>query len=353
MAQCSGQDQKPLSDFGSGRELMAMLQHKNNEEKMRILKEESQLADSTLQLMKSFRGDDAVIFNTPKGDEIKEARDIEKIFEENQVRDALQKGLKNLKIKTVSDEKSQKKHLAIDYNYFGGDDINTGIFLMDRTLLEIKKIVQNGKITDQPNLNDKSIDSVLIVAKTKIPTSFERIRTEQKEIVYDKQWKIEIAKTDEYTISVTFPKTIENRLLYIQAETIDGKLMDPGTFTAIPLTDFNEEAVHSVENISKQLRKAKSGSLENLNKILEKDLAQYKKVRQLVAYAEHSAKKNQNNTKFDLMQQVIKKGNEMQLLSENKRIIYAQFPAVPEKIVLIFGKNEKEIQLQQWIIKQS
>lgn len=89
MAQCSAQNKKAFSDFESGKEFMVMLQQKTDEEKKRVLTEESQLADSTLLLMKSFKGDDAVIFDTPKDDEIKQPRNVEKVFEERTVRKTL------------------------------------------------------------------------------------------------------------------------------------------------------------------------------------------------------------------------------------------------------------------------
>lgn len=140
-------------------------------------------------------------------------------------------------------------------------------------------------------------------------------------------------------------------MVYIQAETIDGRLMDPGVFTSFPVTDFDANVLWSVEKISRQLRQAESGDLQSLEYIPEKDFIRYKKVRQLFTYAEHSAKKNRNNPEFDLMKAFISKGNELELLSENKKIIYAQFSSVPEKIVLVFGKNDKEIQSEQWITK--
>ena len=351
IAQCSGQDKKPLSDFRSGKEFSAMLKSKNNDEKNRILKAESQLADSTLQLMKSFRGDDAVIFETPKDDDIKEARNIEKIFEEQQVRNALQNGLSNLKIKNTTDKKTGKTDFTIDYSGFGWNDSDMQMFLMDRTTLDIKKISWDGKITEKSARKNSPIDSALVVAKIRVPTVFERMETEPSasESLYDNQWKIETSKTDDYTIAVTFPKVLEDRLLYVQAETKDKKRMDPGAITAVPITDFNKETLQAVENIVNLLKQAKLDALKPLNHISENDMAQYKKVRQLVAYAENSNQKNKDNPEFDLMEAVIKKGEEMQLLSENKRIIYARFPAELQKTILIFGKHDKEMVGERWI----
>ena len=293
-----------------------------------------------------------MVFDTPKDDEIKQPLNVEKDFEERKVRKALMDGLDNLKIKNFTHQKTGKNDFSITYSDFGKNDINTGIFLLARFSFVIKKIASQGKITEKSEWKNTPVDSVLILGKIRIPSALEKIIIRpERELFYEKKWNIEIAKTDEYTISVTFPKTLENRMVYIQAETIDGRLMDPGAFTTLPVTDFEEYVIKSVGNISIQLRLAKFGDLSSLGAIPEKDFIRYKKVRQLFTYAEHSAKKNQNNPKFDLMKAFVSKGNELELLSENKKNIYAQFSSVPAKAVLIFGKNDKEIQSEQWIIK--
>lgn len=84
--------------------------------------------------------------------------------------------------------------------------------MLDRFSFEIKKIASQGKITEKSEWENTPVDSILILGKIRIPSAFEKIIIRlERELFYEKKWNIEIEKTDEYTISVTFPKTLENR----------------------------------------------------------------------------------------------------------------------------------------------